>query len=371
MALLWGAEAHLVWTVKHDRRDGASGRLRAGPARRLPSRRPGHRRRRHAADDAGCDEHDPGASHRRRPATADALTIAARRAPEPGRRRRAGPICSTSSRSKRTSSAGVSPQISLQRVFGGQVAGQALVAAGRTVDPRPAGALAALLLHPARRSVRPDRLPRSTGCATDARSRPAGRRGPARRGDLHSCPRRSSWPRPASSTSRRCRTCPRRRRCRRSQDRYERIRGRGRGLCAACRGRSTCATSTTRRGCSARTGPRDAACTGSGCGPTATLPDDPLLHVCALTFASDLTAARLGAGPARPGRRRSTRSRWRRSITRCGSIAAVPRRRVVPLRDELAVRLGWPRPGGGRIFARDGRHVASVVQEGMIRVPSA
>ena len=30
---------------------------------------------------------------------------------------------------------GVSPQVSLQRVFGGQVAGQALVAAGRTVDP--------------------------------------------------------------------------------------------------------------------------------------------------------------------------------------------------------------------------------------------
>ncbi|HET6214371.1 MAG TPA: acyl-CoA thioesterase domain-containing protein, partial [Micromonosporaceae bacterium] len=30
---------------------------------------------------------------------------------------------------------GVSPAVGLQRVFGGQVAGQALVAAGRTVDP--------------------------------------------------------------------------------------------------------------------------------------------------------------------------------------------------------------------------------------------
>jgi acyl-CoA thioesterase-2 len=31
---------------------------------------------------------------------------------------------------------GTSPQVGMQRVFGGQVAGQALVAAGRTVDPR-------------------------------------------------------------------------------------------------------------------------------------------------------------------------------------------------------------------------------------------
>jgi len=30
---------------------------------------------------------------------------------------------------------GESPQVGAQRVFGGQVAGQALVAAGRTVDP--------------------------------------------------------------------------------------------------------------------------------------------------------------------------------------------------------------------------------------------
>ena len=44
---------------------------------------------------------------------------------------------------------GRSPSDRRQRVFGGQVAGQALVAAGRTVPP-PAGALAARVLHPAR-----------------------------------------------------------------------------------------------------------------------------------------------------------------------------------------------------------------------------
>ena len=37
-----------------------------------------------------------------------------------------------------------------QRVFGGQVAGQALVAAGRTVPAGPAGALPARVFHPAR-----------------------------------------------------------------------------------------------------------------------------------------------------------------------------------------------------------------------------
>jgi acyl-CoA thioesterase-2 len=44
---------------------------------------------------------------------------------------------------------GLSPDTSVQRVFGGQVAGQALVAAGRTVDPdRPVHSLHATFLHP-------------------------------------------------------------------------------------------------------------------------------------------------------------------------------------------------------------------------------
>ena len=43
--------------------------------------------------------------------------------------------CSTSSRSRSTSSAGTQPDEERQRVFGGQVAGQALVAAARTVEP--------------------------------------------------------------------------------------------------------------------------------------------------------------------------------------------------------------------------------------------
>ncbi|HEX5495372.1 MAG TPA: acyl-CoA thioesterase II [Mycobacteriales bacterium] len=49
---------------------------------------------------------------------------------------------------------GVSPQVSLQRVFGGQVAGQALVAAGRTVSTeRPVHSLHAYFLRPGDPSV--------------------------------------------------------------------------------------------------------------------------------------------------------------------------------------------------------------------------
>ena len=46
---------------------------------------------------------------------------------------------------------GRSPEESLQRVFGGQVAGQALVAAGRTTDgDRPVHSLHAYFLRPGR-----------------------------------------------------------------------------------------------------------------------------------------------------------------------------------------------------------------------------
>src|SRR4051812_23936954 len=49
---------------------------------------------------------------------------------------------------------GVSPEEDQQRVFGGQVAGQALVAAGRTVDPeRPVHSLHAYFLRPGDPSV--------------------------------------------------------------------------------------------------------------------------------------------------------------------------------------------------------------------------
>ena len=69
MALQWGAEAHLTWTVPHHGRDGSPSRFRTCSARRLPPRRSCHYRCGHAADDAWSDQHHPAASHRRRAAT--------------------------------------------------------------------------------------------------------------------------------------------------------------------------------------------------------------------------------------------------------------------------------------------------------------
>ena len=95
-------------------------------------------------------------------------------------------------------------------------------------------------------------------------------------------------------------------------------RRRGRGLRARCRGPSTSATSTTRRGCSARTGRGRRAAPGVDAGRRRAA-----RRPAAARLRADLRlrhdAARLGADPPRPGRRGSTRSRWPRSTTRCGS----------------------------------------------------
>ena len=104
---------------------------------------------------------------------------------------------------------GRSPQVGWQRVFGGQVIGQALVAACRTVDGRPPAAFAARLLPAAGRSQGADHLrgrphPRRAQLhapAASSRSSTAGRSSP--------CRRRSTSPSRASSTSRRCRRCRR------------------------------------------------------------------------------------------------------------------------------------------------------------------
>ena len=78
---------------------------------------------------------------------------------------------------------GLSPDENRQRVFGGQVAGQALVAAGRTVE-HGHRALAARLLPAARRPARADRLRgRPHPRRQELHDAPGGR-DPARQGDL-------------------------------------------------------------------------------------------------------------------------------------------------------------------------------------------
>ena len=97
------------------------------------------------------------------------------------------------------------------------------------------------------------------------------------------------------------------------------------------------------------------------------LPDDPLLHVCVLTFTSDMTLldsvlVRHGLAPGLD------------DITLASLDHAMWFERPFRADEWLLYVTKSPSASGGRglatgrFFARDGRQVASVVQEGMIRV---
>jgi acyl-CoA thioesterase-2 len=99
---------------------------------------------------------------------------------------------------------------------------------------------------------------------------------------------------------------------------------------------------------------------------TGTLPDDPLLHVCALTFASDLTlldAVLLRQGVA-----------WGLDpITGASLDHAMWFHRPFRADEWFLYDSESPSASGsrglaeGRIFTQDGRHVATVMQEGLLR----
>src|SRR5829696_5245162 len=100
-----------------------------------------------------------------------------------------------------------------------------------------------------------------------------------------------------------------------------------------------------------------------------TLPDDPLLHMCAVTYASDQTlldAVLLGSGLA-----------WdEHSVTGASlDYAMWSTGRSAPTSGLLYLQESPAASGArglarGQVFRRDGRLVASVVQEGLIRVSS-
>ncbi|MDP9094707.1 MAG: acyl-CoA thioesterase II [Actinomycetota bacterium] len=100
------------------------------------------------------------------------------------------------------------------------------------------------------------------------------------------------------------------------------------------------------------------------------LPADPLLHVCVLTFASDLTLldsvlAHHGLAPGLD------------PVSIASLDHAMWFQRPFRADEWLLYSTKSPSASGsrglatGRFFARDGRHVASVVQEGMIRIRGA
>ncbi len=100
------------------------------------------------------------------------------------------------------------------------------------------------------------------------------------------------------------------------------------------------------------------------------LPDEPLLHVCALTYASDMTlldAVRAPHGPS-----------WGRPTLNIASLDHAmwfhrPFRadQWLLYDQESPVAAGGRGLGRGQIFTREGVLVASVTQEGLFRAPAA
>ena len=183
---------------------------------------------------------------------------------------------------------GRSPEERVQRVFGGQVAGQALVAACLDRARGPSGALPARVFHPARLRLRRCRsCTWWTGCETGGPSPPAGcpRSSTARRSSP--CPRPSTIRSLASCTPTRCRTCRRRTRVQRTSDRLRRILGEAHAQVfqhpielrsigpLSVEVAADPSLRTTRNLVWLRV--------------EGELPDDPLLHVCLMTYASDMT----------------------------------------------------------------------------------
>ena len=313
LALSWGVETFLVPVGRAHRRHGRPGGLLAAVDRPAQGRRPGRRRRRQPAE------------HRRAPPTSSACTKWART----HERRR--PATARPPRSWRSSTleerepdvfVGQTPRTALQRIFGGQVAGQALMAAGLTVpEERPVHSLHSYFLRPGR-PARGDPLRRRPDPRRPVVQHPPGGRlaGPQGRGrrDLradrglprgrrsrcaeHSLPmpRRArpgdaavDWPRwPAGTAHRRglrWRSAGQVVEQRLLEDPFDR------------------AAEDARRTPQSRAWMRVAG----------RLPDDAAVHAAALTFVSDLTLLVGRAGPAR--RRRGRTSSGRASTTRCGS----------------------------------------------------
>ncbi len=262
---------------------------------------------------------------------------------------------------------GKQPHESLQRVFGGQVAGQALVAAGRTVPAdRPVHSLHAYFLRPGDPSVpivyEVDRI--RDGRSFTTRRVVAVQHGkadlqhvgllPARRAGHRArrwrCRR---WSRPSSCSGSRSG-------CGRTPTRW--------AAGTPGPGRSTSATSATRRG-SPRTATTGGPSSQVWMRADGTLPDDPLLHVCAVTFASDMTL--LDSTLLAHGLAWGTGDVLGASLDHAMWFHRPFRADEWWLYDQESPWTGGARGlSRGSIYTRDGQLAVSVVQEGLLRIPT-
>ena len=235
---------------------------------------------------------------------------------------------------------------------------------------RPVGALAARLLPAPGRPDGADRLRGRPHPRRQELHHPARRRDPARPRDLQPAgvvPDRRGR---ARAPGRRCPTCrppeslPTFQRAARAVPRPVRARDRRSGSSAS--GRSTSGPTELPSLDRPRARGRRARTCGSR--RTASLPDDPLLHVCVVAYASDLTildTAMLPHGNSYCAGRTSSRSRA--STTRCGSTG-----RSAPTSGCCTTSAARSRHGArglarGAIFRQDGVLAVTVIQEGLMR----
>jgi acyl-CoA thioesterase-2 len=263
---------------------------------------------------------------------------------------------------------GISPKVSLQRVFGGQVAGQALVAAGRTVDhDRAVHSLHSYFIRPGDPTIpliyNVERI--RDGQSFSVRRVVAVQHGEpiftlsasfqlAQGGIDHQAPM-PSVPDPESLPT--------------LLERYQgfaELEAYAELIPKAFDVRYVDDPPWIQR----NLGPRENQPHRVWLRTDGTLPDDPLMHVCAVTFASDLNlldsvlvhhglAARLDP------------------ISMASLDHAMWFHREFRADEWLLYSSESPSASGGRGFAtgrfftRDGRHVVSVAQEGLIRLPNA
>ncbi|RSM47069.1 acyl-CoA thioesterase II [Amycolatopsis balhimycina DSM 5908] len=257
---------------------------------------------------------------------------------------------------------GRSPRKATQRVFGGQVAGQALVAAGRTVArDRPVHSLHGYFVRPGRPATpivyrvhrirdgrsfttrRVDALQHGETIFTMSASFHGDEPGLAHQETMPAAPPPESLPTPREAFLLAGRDTP----------------------------RNILPFDLRRVGEDGwRAGTDPARTTQVWLRAADDLGDDPLLHACLLTYASDLTllsgvtyAHRLEAFGADDGR-----------VAMASLDHAIWFHRPFRVDDWLLFDQDSPTAGGGRglarghFFDRDGRHVASAVQEGLVRV---
>ena len=192
--------------------------------------------------------------------------------------------CSISRRIEVNVYRGINPKEERQRTFGGQVAAQALMAAGRTVERRTR-ALTALVL-PCARAIRPRRSStRSTEFATARASRRDASSRSSTAARSTTCRRVFTPTKSASSTRSRCPTCPGPRRFRPLAERSSAI-------------SATSMTGSTRQHpidqrfigrAALESDARQGATPMLWIRADGALPDDPLLHACVVTYASDMS----------------------------------------------------------------------------------